>query len=42
MQAELDRGIVIGQHDWWRACSDLDMPGYNPFDAGRLQLQPHA
>ena len=22
----------IGQHGWWH-CSDLEMPGYDPFDA---------
>jgi anaerobic selenocysteine-containing dehydrogenase len=41
---KLDPRIVIGQHGWWQACSDLDMPGYDPFNAGgsnyNLTLDP--
>jgi anaerobic selenocysteine-containing dehydrogenase len=25
--------VVCGQHGWWQACSELDAPGYDPFDA---------
>jgi anaerobic selenocysteine-containing dehydrogenase len=41
---KLDPRVVIGQHGWWQACCDLDMPGYDPFDAGgsnyNLTLDP--
>jgi Molydopterin dinucleotide binding domain len=23
--------VVCGQHGWWQACSDIGMPGYDPF-----------
>lgn len=25
--------VVCGQHGWWQACSELDAPGYDAFDA---------
>lgn len=41
---KLDPRVVIGQHGWWQACSDLDMPGYDPFNASgsnyNLTLDP--
>ncbi len=24
-------GVVCCQHGWWQACSELDLPGYNPY-----------
>jgi anaerobic selenocysteine-containing dehydrogenase len=27
-------GVVCLQHGWWQACSELELPGYNPYDAG--------
>ena len=30
---KLDPRVVIGEHGWWQACKELDMPGYNPFSA---------
>lgn len=30
---KLDPRVVVGQHGWWQACADLDLPGYDPFDA---------
>ncbi|HZD40648.1 MAG TPA: molybdopterin dinucleotide binding domain-containing protein, partial [Terriglobales bacterium] len=26
-------GIVCCQHGWWQACHDLELPGYDPYDA---------
>ncbi|NUR97131.1 MAG: molybdopterin-dependent oxidoreductase [Kribbellaceae bacterium] len=26
--ANLDPSVVCGQHGWWQACSELDLPGY--------------
>ena len=26
-------GIVCCQHGWWQACKELELPGYNPYDA---------
>jgi anaerobic selenocysteine-containing dehydrogenase len=26
-------GVVCCQHGWWQACKELDLPGYNPYDA---------
>jgi anaerobic selenocysteine-containing dehydrogenase len=36
--ASLDPGVVCGQHGWWQACSDLDLPGYPPFAADGANL----
>lgn len=32
--------VVCGQHGWWQACSDLGLPGYDPFspDGANLNL----
>lgn len=29
--ARLDPRVVVGEHGWWQACTELDAPGYNPF-----------
>ena len=26
-------GIVCCQHGWWQACKELELPGYDPYDA---------
>jgi anaerobic selenocysteine-containing dehydrogenase len=26
-------GVVVGQHGWWQACADLELPGYSPYAA---------
>jgi anaerobic selenocysteine-containing dehydrogenase len=31
MNDTLEPHVVCGQHGWWQACSDLGMPGYDPF-----------
>jgi anaerobic selenocysteine-containing dehydrogenase len=31
MNDTLERNVVCGQHGWWQACPELDMPGYDPF-----------
>jgi anaerobic selenocysteine-containing dehydrogenase len=36
--ANLDPGVVCGQHGWWQACPDLDLPGYAPFAADGANL----
>jgi anaerobic selenocysteine-containing dehydrogenase len=36
--ANLDPGVVCGQHGWWQACTDLDLPGYPPFSADGANL----
>ena len=25
-------GVVCCQHGWWQACTELELPGYNPYD----------
>lgn len=32
--------MVCGQHGWWQACAELDLPGYRPFgpDSANLNL----
>jgi anaerobic selenocysteine-containing dehydrogenase len=27
----LEPNVVCGQHGWWQACTDIGMPGYDPF-----------
>ena len=36
----LDPGVVCGQHGWWQACTELDLPGYPPYgpDSSNLNL----
>jgi len=29
--SSLDPSVVCGQHGWWQACPDLDLPGYPPY-----------
>jgi anaerobic selenocysteine-containing dehydrogenase len=36
--ASLDPGVVCGQHGWWQACPELDLPGYPPFAADGANL----
>lgn len=40
LSAGLDPQVVCGQHGWWQACAELDMPGYPPFgpDSANLNL----
>jgi len=30
---KLDPRVVIGEHGWWEACSELDLPGYDLFSS---------
>lgn len=30
--------VVCGQHGWWQACADLNLPGYDPFSADGANL----
>ncbi|MGQ0434723.1 MAG: molybdopterin-containing oxidoreductase family protein [Microthrixaceae bacterium] len=34
----LDPNVVVGQHGWYEACADLDLPGYPPFGPGSANL----
>ena len=34
----LDPQVVCGQHGWWQACDELDLPGYPPFDGDSANL----
>jgi anaerobic selenocysteine-containing dehydrogenase len=40
MNDTLEPHVVCGQHGWWQACSDIGMPGYDPFgpDGANLNL----
>jgi anaerobic selenocysteine-containing dehydrogenase len=40
LNASLDPSVVCGQHGWWQACPDLDLPGYPPYgpDSANLNL----
>jgi len=40
LDANLDPEVVVGQHGWWQACDELDLPGYPPFgpDSANLNL----
>jgi anaerobic selenocysteine-containing dehydrogenase len=31
LNSSLDPQVVCGQHGWWQACADLDLPGYPPY-----------
>jgi len=31
LNANLDPAVVCGQHGWWQACPDLELPGYPPY-----------
>ena len=34
----LDPGVVSGQHGWFEACEELDLPGFPPFGPGSANL----
>ena len=34
----LDPGVVSGQHGWFEACDELDLPGFPPFGPGSANL----
>ncbi len=38
LNASLDPGVVCGQHGWWQACPDLDLPGYPAHGPGSANL----
>ncbi len=40
LNASLDPQVVCGQHGWWQACAELDLPGFPPFgrDSANLNL----
>ncbi len=40
LNASLDPQVVCGQHGWWQACAELDLPGYSPLgpDSANLNL----
>ena len=40
LDSNLDPGVVCGQHGWWQACTELDLPGYPPYgpDSANLNL----
>lgn len=38
LNAHLDERVVIGQHGWWQACPELELPGYPVLGAGSANL----
>jgi anaerobic selenocysteine-containing dehydrogenase len=38
LNANLDPGVVFGEHGWWDACDELGLPGYPPYGAGSANL----
>src|SRR5215813_1596142 len=36
----LDPQVVVGEHGWWQACTEIGAPGYDPFgpDAANFNL----
>jgi anaerobic selenocysteine-containing dehydrogenase len=38
--ASLEPGVVFGEHGWWEACDELELPGYPPYgpDSANLNL----
>jgi anaerobic selenocysteine-containing dehydrogenase len=38
LDAQLDPGVVCGQHGWWQGCRELGEPGYPPFGEGSANL----
>ncbi|RHW27224.1 molybdopterin oxidoreductase [Nocardioides immobilis] len=38
LNANLDPQVVFGQHGWWEACAELDLPGYPPYGPGSANL----
>jgi anaerobic selenocysteine-containing dehydrogenase len=31
LDADLDPRVVVGEHGWWQGCTELGVPGYDPF-----------
>jgi anaerobic selenocysteine-containing dehydrogenase len=31
LNANLDPGVVVGEHGWWQRCDELQVAGYDPF-----------
>ncbi len=31
LNVNLDPRVVVGEHGWWQACTELGAPGYDPF-----------
>jgi anaerobic selenocysteine-containing dehydrogenase len=38
LNAHLDPQVVFGQHGWWEACEELDLPGYPAYEPGSANL----
>jgi anaerobic selenocysteine-containing dehydrogenase len=38
LTATLNPQVVCGQHGWWQACPELDLPGYPPIGPGSANL----
>lgn len=38
LNANLDPGVVFGEHGWWDACDELGLPGYPPYGPGSANL----
>jgi anaerobic selenocysteine-containing dehydrogenase len=38
LTATLDPQVVCGQHGWWQACPELDLPSYPPIGPGSANL----
>ena len=38
LNAHLDPQVVFGQHGWWEACEELDLPGYPAYGEGSANL----
>jgi anaerobic selenocysteine-containing dehydrogenase len=38
LNSNLDPAVVSGQHGWWQACPDLELPGYPPYGPDSANL----
>ena len=38
LNSNLDPAVVCGQHGWWQACPDLELPGYPPYGTESANL----
>jgi len=38
LNASLDPHVVVGEHGWWQACTEIGAPGYDPFGADGANL----
>jgi anaerobic selenocysteine-containing dehydrogenase len=38
LTSTVDPGVVVGQHGWWQACPELELPGYPALGAGSANL----